>query len=100
MASRRKVVLIILAILAAIYSLAPIYNLFSVSLMDPRDLVGGQVFPPSPNLDNYLRLFGYTLTTVTGEAFAESGPLKQGLANSLLIASLVTIITIGVCTPA
>jgi multiple sugar transport system permease protein len=100
MVTRRRVILIFLAILAAVYSLAPIYNLFSVSFMDPRDLVGGQIFPPSPNLGNYLRLFGFTLTTVSGEAFAESAGLKQGLANSLLIASLVTIITIAVCTPA
>jgi multiple sugar transport system permease protein len=100
MAARRRVVLIILAVLAAIYSLAPLYNLFSISFMDPRDLVGGQLFPPSPNIDNYLRLFGYALTTVGGRPFTDSTQIKQGLANSLIIASLVTIVTIAACTPA
>ena len=98
--TKRRVILIALAILAAVYSLAPIYNLFSVSFMDPRALVAGQLYPPAPNFGNYLRLFGYTLTTISGAPFAESEGMKQGLINSLIIATLVTLITIGACTPA
>ncbi len=97
---RRKYVLYVLTIIAAVYSLAPIYNLIIISLMDPKDLFGGQVYPVSPKFSNYLRLFGYVLTTAGGLPFQQSAGVKQGLTNSLTIAALVTLITIAACVPA
>jgi ABC-type glycerol-3-phosphate transport system permease component len=96
----RKYIVYVLAIVAAIYSLAPIYNLISISFMDPKQLIGGQLFPPTPNFDNYLRLFGFTQTTSSGGAFAESEGLRQGLTNSIIIATAVMVITIAACLPA
>ena len=98
--SRRKVILYLLAVIAAVYSLAPIYNLVSISLMDPKSLVAGQLYPPDPNIGNYLRLFGYTLTTAGGQAFAEAANVKQGLANSTIAAVLVMVVTLLACVPA
>jgi multiple sugar transport system permease protein len=96
----RRATLYFFALLASIYSLAPLYNLLSISLMDPRDLVGRQLFPPAASIGNYLRLFGYSLTTASGSAFQASAGVKQGLLNSLIIASLVMTVTILACVPA
>ena len=100
--TRRRYILYLLAIAACIYSLAPIYNLISISLMDPRQLVGGQLFPPTPSLGNYLRLFGYAVTGFSngGTPFSESDQVKQGLINSLIVAFSVMSITLLACVPA
>src|SRR5580704_17490259 len=69
-------------------------------MMSPRQLVTGLLFPPTPNFDNYLRLFGISTTTTSGNAFSAAAGLKQGLANSLIIATLVMTTTIATCMPA
>ena len=98
--TRRRYILYLLAIAACIYSLAPIYNLFSVSFMNPRQLVSGQLFPPTPNLGNYLRLFGFLTTTAGGSPFFLAPQVKAGLINSLIVAVLVMSITLLACVPA
>ncbi len=91
----RKFILYFSAILAAVYSLAPVYNLITVSLSTERSLVGGVVLPESPSLDNFLRLIGSSRLP-----FQESGEVRQALLNSVIVASAVMILTIIVCLPA
>jgi multiple sugar transport system permease protein len=99
---RRRYVLAILVVLAVIYSLAPLYDLFSISLMDPKQLVAGTLFAPTPNLDNYLRLFGFSVQAFSngGTAFSESAQVIMGLRNSIIVGILVMVITMAVTIPA
>ncbi len=98
---RRKVVLGILTVLAVVYSLSPIYNLVSVSSMNPKQLVAGTLFPPDPSIDNYLRLFGVNIALSNGGTpFSESANVIMGLRNSLIVGFLVMTITMLATIPA
>ncbi|MDG6925847.1 MAG: carbohydrate ABC transporter permease, partial [Nitrososphaerota archaeon] len=90
---RRTVLLLVLSAVAAVYSLLPIYNLFSLSFMDGSQLVRHFLFPPTPNLGNYLRLFGLL-------PFQEAAQVRQGLANSVVVALSVMAVTMAVAVPA
>ena len=91
----RRVILYFCAILAAVYSLAPVFNLVSVSLSTERSVVGGAVYPESPSLDNFLRLVGSSRLP-----FQESGEVRQALLNSMIVASAVMVLTMLACLPA
>ncbi len=98
----RQVVVYLAVTLIVIYSLAPVYGILINSLMDVKDIVGGQVFPVNPTANQYLRLVGYNVVGRYGPelAFGQASGLVQGLENILIIASIVTVITILACTPA
>jgi len=91
--ARRRFVLYVLAIIAVVWSIAPIFNLFSASLMDPGQLAAHDIFPPAPSIGNFLRLFGFL-------PFQESAAFNQGLKNSLIVATLVMAITLAAALPA
>jgi multiple sugar transport system permease protein len=98
----KRVLVYTAAILMAIYSLAPVYSIVNISLMSVKDIVGSQVFPVNPTLNEYFRIVGYNVVGHYGPelAFGQATGLKQGLINILIIAPLVTVITIAACTPA
>jgi multiple sugar transport system permease protein len=96
----RRYVLYILAAVAVVYSIAPIYNLFSASLMDPLQLVAHQIYPPTPSLTNYLRLFGFNTKAAGGQPFYLAPQVDQGLVNSIIVAILVMTVTMAVTVPA
>jgi len=98
----RRVILYIAGIIIAIYSLAPIYSLVNISLMDVRDIVAGQIYPVNPNVNAYLRDLGFDVEGPYGplRAYGQSPALKQGLVNILIIAPSVMGITILAAVPA
>jgi len=99
--SRRRYILYLLTVIAVVYSLAPLYNLFNVAFMDPKQLVAHNLFPPTPSFDNYLRLFGFNIAFNNGgTAFSESGDVKSGLVNSIIVAMGVMCVTMLACVPA
>ncbi len=99
---RRKIALYVLAFVAVVYSLSPIYNLASVSSMDPKQLVAGRLFPPDPSFNNYLRLLGFNVAAFSngGTAFSESAQVLMGLRNSIIVGFFVMAITMAVTVPA
>ena len=91
----RRVILYFSAILAGVYSLAPVYNLVSVSLSTERNVVVGAVYPESPSLDNFLRLVGSSRLP-----FQESGEVRLALLISVIVACAVMVLTMVACLPA
>src|SRR5271169_3585727 len=91
--AQRKFLLYALAIVAVVWSLSPVYDLFSGSFMNPGQFAAGNVFPPTPTLGNFLRLFGLL-------PFQESVAFDQGLKNSIIVATLVMTITMAASLPA
>ena len=98
--ARRKYTLYVLAVVAVVWSIAPVYNIFSASFMDPKQLISHSLFPPTPNIDNYLRLFGFIGTTAGGQIFGLSSEVIKGLRNSAIVAVSVMAITMAVTVPA
>jgi multiple sugar transport system permease protein len=98
--ARRRYALYLLTLVAIVWSLAPIYQMFNASLMDPKQLVAHDLFPPTPSIDNYLRLFGFIKTTAGGALFNLSGQVYLGLKNSAIVAVSVMTITMAITTPA
>ena len=90
---RRTLVLLLLSIVAVLYSLVPIYDVVSISLMDSAQLFAHSVFPPTPNLHNFLQLFGYL-------PYAESRQVKLGIVNSMIVGLSVMTITMVAAVPA
>jgi multiple sugar transport system permease protein len=89
---RRTVILLFFAAIAVVYSLLPIYDMFNLSFMTGSQLARHLVFPPAPSLDNYLRLAGLL-------PFQEAMAVRQGIANSLVVALSVMVVTMGVAVP-
>jgi multiple sugar transport system permease protein len=98
----RRVVLYVAAFLIIIYTLTPIYSVFMIALMDVKDIMGGQVYPVNPSLNQYIRLFGYDVKGHYGllKGYGSAAQLKQGLTNILIVSPIVTIITMCACIPA
>ncbi len=96
----RRFTLYLLAVLAVVYSIIPIYNLFISSLMNPLQLVSHYVVPPAPSIDNYLRLFGYNQVAAGGQPFYLAPQVDQGLVNSIIVAIIVMSVTMSVTVPA
>jgi len=98
--TQRRATIYILTIIAVIWSIAPVYSIFSASFMTPKELISHNLFPPAPNIDNYLRLFGFIKTTAGGAPFGLSSEVIKGLSNSLIVAVLVMTITMLATVPA
>jgi multiple sugar transport system permease protein len=100
--SPRKIIVYIAAIIIVVYSVAPIYSLVIISLMDVRDVVAGNIYPVNANINAYLRILGYDVQGPYGylRAYGGSENLIRGLINILIVAPIVTVITIAAAVPA
>jgi multiple sugar transport system permease protein len=100
--SPRKIIVYIAAIIIAVYSVAPIYSLVIISLMDVRDVVAGNIYPVNANINAYLRILGYDVQGPYGylRAYGGSENLIRGLINILIVAPIVTVITMAAAVPA
>lgn len=92
------------AALLVIWTLVPIYWLLNMSLMFKTELLAQptHLFPQDPTLSNYTRLFGGTAIGPGGEELPVIGQapiIQQGLRNSLIIALVVTILTMVISLP-
>ncbi len=89
---RRRIVLYSLAVVAVVYSLVPLYNVFGLSLMNESQFLNHYLFPPTPNLNNFLLLFGF-------KPFEETLQVRQGITNSVITALSVMAITLAAAIP-
>jgi multiple sugar transport system permease protein len=93
------------AVLLLLWTLLPIYWMVNMSLSTTVALGEGRLFPSQPTLCNFVRVFSDTMscrapdgsqTAVVGQA----GVIRHGLVNSLIIAVVVTTVTMVVSVPA
>ncbi|MEA2522895.1 MAG: multiple sugar transport system permease protein [Thermomicrobiales bacterium] len=100
----RRVLTYALALLLVVWTLVPIYWLLNMSFMVKSELlsVPTHLIPHEPTFSNYIRLFGGTATSPSGDALLPVGQapaLKRGLVNSLIVAGVVTAFTMLVALP-
>jgi multiple sugar transport system permease protein len=105
MSTRRSTALHLLAIVAFVWTLAPLAWILIVSIMSHHEFASAEihVWPDHPSLSNYIRLFGFTASGWDGTIQAPSGygPLiRAGLANSTIVAVLVTMLSLLFAVPA
>jgi multiple sugar transport system permease protein len=101
----RRLLVYLLVVLLAFYSVAPIYFLFNLSFSWEKDIlqIPSPIYPPDPTITNYLRVLGQTVTGPGGVALRPAGQwreLLRGMLNSGIVGILVTLATIGVTVPA
>ena len=91
-------------IVMLLWSLTPIYWVVRTSLMTPRAVmnVPPEWFPYSPTRFNYLTTLGMSAMNAQGELVPPSyfsSILVNGLANSIIVAGLVSVLTVLLATP-
>jgi multiple sugar transport system permease protein len=93
-----RVILYLLALVIAIYVLAPYVWMVITSISTKNDLsqIPIKWFPTHPTLQNYVNIL-MGKSNVTSDAAAE---FIYGLKNSAIVASAVTLITLLIGTPA
>src|SRR5215212_12029218 len=92
------------AALLTVWTLVPIYWLLNMSLMFKTELlsVPTHLYPHDPTVSNYTRLFGATAIGPGGAELPVIGQapiIQQGLRNSLVVAVVVTILTMIISLP-
>lgn len=105
MSTRRSIALHVLAVIALVWTVAPLAWILIVSVMSHYEFDSAQIhlWPDHPSLSNYLRLFGFA---VSGPNGVEQGPngygplIRAGLANSAIVAVSVTILSLAFAVPA
>jgi len=100
---KRKACLIIIAVMLVLWSLLPLYYILVAAFMWETDVVSRppQIIPTNPTFSNILRVLGFPAPGITGEMLRPAGyPVVEGLTNSAIIASIVTLIAMGVSVPA
>ena len=100
----RRILTYALAILLVIWTLVPIYWLLNMSLMFKTELlsVPTHLYPHEPTISNYSRLFGATAIGPGGAELPVIGQapiIQSGLRNSLLVALIVTALTMLIALP-
>ncbi len=91
-------------ILVLLWTLIPLYWFGKMAFQTPAEI---SVFPPyfyphQPTISGFVNVMGYPYTSGSGETFipsGQAGQVKRGLLNSLILASIVTCITMVVVVP-
>jgi multiple sugar transport system permease protein len=105
MSIRRKVIIHLLALIAFVWSVAPLAWIVVISLMYHHEFGSAEIhlLPDQPTLANYVRLLGGDAENWDGSPLGPTayGPLiRQGLLNSAEVALLVTVFSMLVAVPA
>jgi multiple sugar transport system permease protein len=105
MSIRRRVVIHVLALIAFVWSVAPIAWIIVISLMYHHEFSSDRIHlvPDQPTLANYVSLLGGTTANWDGSVQPPNayGPLiREGLVNSAQVAVVVTVLSMLVAVPA
>ena len=100
----RRLLTYALALLLVIWTIVPIYWLLNMSLMFKTELLSipTHLYPHEPTVSNYTRLFGGTAIGPGGAELPVIGQapiIQRGLQNSLIVAVIVTILTMVISLP-
>jgi multiple sugar transport system permease protein len=101
---RRNVIIYGAAVLLAIWTIIPIYYIINISLMYKEEMVSvpAHLFPQTPTISTYLRIFDIQTYGPTGnklDPVGQSFLVRQGWLNSFKVAIPVTIVTMLVALP-
>jgi multiple sugar transport system permease protein len=91
-------------LVAVIWTLLPIYWFLKMSLLTPGEIsrFPPPLWPQAPQPAAYFNIFGFDYTLVDGTLRRASGQATQiirGLINSVILAAVVTIVTLVVTVP-
>jgi multiple sugar transport system permease protein len=100
----KRVTFVLVVVLGIVWSLLPIYWLSRLAFMTPAEIA---LFPPpaaprSLSLSSFLNVLGFDSIRSDGSVARASGQATQiirGFVNSLLVASIVTVLTLLVAVP-
>ena len=107
MGAARKITVYIFAVILIVWSLIPVYWFTSMSFMADVEVssIPPHFYPQQPIIANYLRMLGYPATEQYGNEtlyFRPSGyseAIRRGILNSIIVASVVTAVTLAIATP-
>ena len=96
--------LVLAVAVALLWSFLPMYWTVKFAFMSKTEIARfpPELFPPAPQLASFYNIFGFDYTLQDGTVINASGQARQimlGLRNSLIVAVIVTIITIVVVVP-
>lgn len=105
MSARRSIAVHTLAILALIWTLAPLAWLLIVSLMSHHEFDAATIhlWPEHATVSNYVRLLGFSAPGWGGvmqDPIAYGPLIRAGLVNSAVVAALVTVLSLLAAAPA
>ena len=100
----KKIVKWVLITVVILWTIMPLCWFFRMAFMAPAEL---SLFPPhfyphKPTISGFFNVLGFSYTSSSGEIFIPSGQadqIRRGLMNSLVLASIVTCITLIVTVP-
>jgi multiple sugar transport system permease protein len=100
----RRVLTYLAAALLVIWTVVPVYWLANMALMYHEELLAApaHLIPQQPTLANFVRLFGFEANGPNGEPLVAIGQaflVRRGWLNSLIVAVVVTLITMAVALP-
>jgi multiple sugar transport system permease protein len=105
MGLRRNVVVHVLALIALVWTIAPLAWILIISLMYHHEFDSAQIhlLPHQPTIANYIRLLGGSARDWNGAPQppnAYGSLIRQGLANSAVVAVVVTVLSMVFSVPA
>jgi multiple sugar transport system permease protein len=103
--SRRSILVYGGALVLLVWTLAPIYWMINMSLSTTVEIGQGRLVPSEPTICNFVRIFSDTAACALPDGtqapvVGQSGAIRQGLVNSVIISLVVTIVTMLVSVPA
>lgn len=101
---RRSPWLVLALAVALIWTLLPLYWFLKISLLTPDEIARfpPPLYPLEPHPAAFFNIFGFDYTLADGTVRRASGQANQivrGLGNSLIVALVVTVITVLVVVP-
>jgi multiple sugar transport system permease protein len=101
---RRSILLYAGALLLALWTLIPVYWLVNMSFTHQKEILDARLLPAHPTLCNYARIVSDTVQCPTLEgtayqAIGQASGVRRGLGNSLIIAIVVTLLTMLIALP-
>lgn len=102
--SKNAAVTWIAVILVLLWTLIPLYWFGKMAFQTPAEISAfpPHLYPHQPTISGFVNVMGYPYTSGSGEVFipsGQAGQVKRGLLNSLILASIVTCITMVVVVP-
>lgn len=100
----RKIVLYTGGALILIWTIVPVYWLVNMSLTHQKEILDARLVPKNPTICNYARLLDddATCNSLDGkpyQAIGQAPQIRRGLMNSLIVAGIVTGVTLLIAIP-
>jgi multiple sugar transport system permease protein len=100
----RRIVVYAGALLLFVWTMVPVYWLMNMSFTHQKEILDARLFPKHPTVCNYVRIWddNAQCNTLEGKPYQKIGQapaIRRGLKNSLIVASVVTALTMLIAIP-